>query len=374
MADFRREPDWDQGAHRHSILVDPVVTVRQLSRFDYRKNYSRIDNALVFTTSKGGYEVYLPPRRPTRSEIATKRYSAVYEVDMGVHFCTASLLLPSDNDAFGFTAEVDMTWQVIQPEEFVTSGERDVPALLARQLEEAMRPVGRGFPIDRSSDAEHAVRQAVAAASPLGQKAGLRVSWTVRLRLDDDAIAHQRELRQIRYADEQLRCSHDLAMREERLQAERDTAHARHQHELAMLQGHQEAELRALEEDKIRYYQYYLQHGGVAAWAVRLAQHPEDSRLVMENMRQDQLALIRSEMDIALQVLKGEGSLEEHQRAGLNKLAVQVVEEVLTRGLPGPDPAPPAPRSRPWQQPADTSVSFRKPPDGAPADKTADEQ
>lgn len=53
MVDIRREPDWDQGANRHSELVDPVLTVRQLSRFDHRKGYSRIDNALVFTTDKG---------------------------------------------------------------------------------------------------------------------------------------------------------------------------------------------------------------------------------------------------------------------------------------------------------------------------------
>ncbi|WP_037913307.1 PE-PGRS family protein [Actinacidiphila yeochonensis] len=374
MADFRREPDWDQGAHRHSVLVDPVVTVRQLARFDYRKSYSRIDNALVFATNKGEHDTYLPPRRPSRSELATRRYTAVYEVDMGVHSCTGSLSLPSDNDAFDFTADLAMTWQVTRPEQFVTSRERDVPALLTRRLEELMREVSRRFPIDRSSEAEGAVRQAVAAAGPLAEGAGLRVSWAVRLRQDDDAVAQQRALREIRYSDQRLGSSHDLAMREDELRAERERAQADQRHELAIRQSHQEAELRKLEAEKIEYYQYYLQHGGVASWALHLSRHPEDFRLVMENLREDELTLIRSQREVALQVLKGEGNLEDYQRAGLTAPATRIVEELLTRGLPDTEPAPPVPvqGALPWQPAGDTRASFRKPPGTAQADDAGD--
>lgn len=348
MAEFRREPDWDQNAHRHSVLVDPVVTVRQLRRFDHRKNYSRIDNALVFTTNKGEHDVYHPPRRPTRSELATRRYTAVYEVDMGIHSCTQSLSLPSDNDAFEFSAELAMTWQVVRPDAFVTSRERDVPGLVTRRLEERARDVGRKFPIDRSSDAERAISEAVAAGGTLAGDAGLRVSWTLRLRQDDEAIAQQRELRGIRYSDERLGSAHDLAMREDRLRAERDRVQAEQQHELAMRRSRQEAELRELEAKKIEFYQLHLQHGGVASWALHLSQHPEDSQLVMENLRKDQLLLIQSQKEVALQVLKGEGSLEDYQRSHLNGSAIRIIEEFLTRGLPGADPAPPAAGSLPW--------------------------
>ncbi|MFG1808367.1 PE-PGRS family protein [Streptomyces sp. NPDC049040] len=349
MADFRRKPDWDQDAHRHSVLVDPVVTVRQLRRFDHSKNYSRIDNALVFTTNKGEYDVYLPPRRPTRSELATRRYTAVYEVDIGIHSCTCSLSLPSDNDAFEFSAELAMTWQVARPDIFVTSRERDVPGLVTRRLEQLAREVGRKFPIDRSADAERAMSEAVAAGGPLAGDAGLRVSWTLRLRQDDDAVAQQRELREIRYSDERLGSAHDLAMREDRLRAERDRVQAEQQHELAMRRSRQEAELRELEAKKIEYYQLHLQRGGVASWALHLSQHPEDSQLVMENLRKDQLLLIQSQKEVALQVLKGESSLEDYQRSHVNDSAIRVIEEFLTRGLPGADPAPPVAGSLPWQ-------------------------
>ncbi|WP_405746748.1 PE-PGRS family protein [Streptomyces sp. NBC_01525] len=369
MAELRREPDWDQGANRHSELVDPVLTVRQLSRFDHRRGYSRIDNALVFTTDKGEFEVYLPPHRPTRSLFAARRYTAVYEVDMGVHACTVSLLLPSDNDAFDFTAEVELTWQVSRPQQFVAGGERDVPAFLRRRLEQLMYPVSRGFPLDRSADAERAVYQVLARAGDLGEEAGLRTSYAVRLRPDDAAIGHQRELRRIRYSDEQLGLAHDVVMREDRLRAERDVEQARHDHELVLLQGRQDEAARKLEREKVHYYEYHLQHGGVAMWALHLAQHPEDSRMVMESLQRDQLELIRSQSQAALQVLK-EGNPEDYQRAGLNKQAVEILEGLLARNVPGIASAPPAPDYLPWVGPTGTPVHFHKQRGGSSADST----
>ncbi|MFF9479713.1 PE-PGRS family protein [Streptomyces sp. NPDC014733] len=359
MVELGREPDWDQGADRHSELVDPVLTVRQLSRFDHRRGYSRIDNALVFTTDKGEFEVYLPPHRPTRSLFAAKRYTAVYEVDMGVHACTASLLLPSDNDAFDFTAEVELTWQVSRPQEFVAGGERDVPAFLRRRLEQLLYPVSRGFPLDRSADAERAVYQVLARAGDVGEQAGLRTSYAVRLRPDDAAIGHQRELRRIRYSDEQLGLSHDVAMREDRLRAEREAEQARQAHELVMLQGRQDEAVRELERQKVHYYEYHLQHGGVAMWALHLAQHPEDSRMVVESLQRDQLELIRSQSQAALQVLK-EGNPEDYQRAGLNKQAVEILEGLLARTLPGIASGSPAPEPLTWGGATAASVEFGK--------------
>src|SRR3954453_15730338 len=99
-----RQPEWQPPPDPHTQIVDPVLTVRQLSRFEFSlKSYVRIDHALVFSTAQGGYEASRPPRRPTRADIVANHYTAVYEVDMGVHPHTADLMLPSDNDAFEFT-------------------------------------------------------------------------------------------------------------------------------------------------------------------------------------------------------------------------------------------------------------------------------
>ncbi|MBP3079308.1 hypothetical protein WP39_18020, partial [Streptomyces sp. 604F] len=198
MPDHRRPPEWQQNADRHTELRDPVLTVRQISRFEFnRKALTRIDHALVFTTPRGGHEVYLPPRRPSRSEVAARRYTSVYEVDMGIHPWREELALPSDNDAFEFGAEVDFSWQVVDPVRYVAGGHRDVPALLIGELQQAARPVTRRFPVSASAEAERELLRAMAGLGPLGATAGLQVTWTLRVRRDEGDLAHQRRLREI---------------------------------------------------------------------------------------------------------------------------------------------------------------------------------
>ncbi|MDI3385774.1 PE-PGRS family protein [Streptomyces sp. B-S-A8] len=335
MADFRRPPEWQQQADRHTQLTDPVLTVRSISRFDPRRPATGVDHALVFTTAKGAYDAFIPPHRPSRGDTTAKRYTAVYEVDMGQHAVHLDLELPSDDDAFTFTAGADLSWRVADPAQYVASGERDVPARLRGELEHLARAVTRGFPIERSPAAEAAVQRAVdSLPGGLAAGTGLRVGGTVRLSLDEGTLAHRRQLRDIRYAGELLDPQHELRMR------------AQHQqHELELLRTQQLQEINA---QKINFYQYHLQQGGVAAWALHLAQHPEDSRLVMESMRADQLAMIQSQLGVAEQLLKGDG-LEDYQKEEPRRLALQVVNDILNQRLPGvaqqPPPAAPGAES-----------------------------
>jgi hypothetical protein len=179
MADFRRQPEWQQQADRHSALIDPVLTVRPIARFDYaaRRPVTAIDHALVFVTAGGTYDVYIPPHRPTRAQAATRRYTSVYEVDMGSHPVRLELELPSDDDAFCFGATADLTWRVADPEAYVRSGERDVPTRLIRELQQFARPVSRGFSIEDSPAAEAAVQQALTTGT---FAAGIGLAWTTR--------------------------------------------------------------------------------------------------------------------------------------------------------------------------------------------------
>ncbi|MFF4275917.1 hypothetical protein [Streptomyces sp. NPDC001536] len=352
-----RQPEWQQNADRHTELIDPVLTVRQLSRFEFNlKSYVRIDHALVFATAKGGYEAYLPPRRPTRGEIATNRYTAVYEVDMGVHPHTAELPLPSDNDAFEFTAQVDLSWQVLDPARFVSSGHRDVPGLLLGELQQAARPVTRRFAIADSAAAEREMLDAMNLLGPLGAPAGLQVTWTVRLRRDQENIDHQRRLQAIDHsAEEQIRVAQrgmDIDIeadrrgrRQDALQLDRAMAYGvqqqelllqqqRWQHEQALLQGRQMLELQQIEAEKIAFYQWHLQQGGVHQWALHLAQHPEDSRLVMQSMRDDQLRMIQAQMDLVKQLLSSEAA-ENWELEGPKQLALRTVHDILNQRMPG---------------------------------------
>ncbi|GGP93576.1 hypothetical protein GCM10010233_07190 [Streptomyces pseudogriseolus] len=363
MPSFHRPPEWQQPADRHTRLTDPVITVRQLSRFELSlKHVVRIDHALVFSTPKGGYEAYPPPARPSRGEIAARRYTAVYEVDMGVHPFTETLTLPSDNDAFEFTAEVDLTWQVLDPARFVASGIRDVPALLIGELQQAARPVTRRFAVADSARAERELLDAVTVVGPLGAPAGLQVTWTLRLRRDQANIDHQQRLQaidhsaaeQIRAAEEGMRVDRamdDRHRQQDELQAARALEYGRQQqelamqqhrwqHEQAMLQGQQMLELQQIEAKKIEFYQWHLSQGGVQSWALHLAQHPEDSHLVMTSMREDQLRMIQAQMELVKELLGGEGA-EKFELEGPKQLALRTVSDILNQRLPGVPQNPP---------------------------------
>ncbi|MBJ6644406.1 hypothetical protein [Streptomyces sp. BSE7-9] len=363
MPSFHRPPEWQQPADRHTRLIDPVLTVRQLSRFELSlRHVLRIDHALVFSTPKGGYEAYPPPARPSRGEIAARRYTAVYEVDMGVHPFTETLTLPSDNDAFEFPAEVDVTWQVLDPARFVACGVRDVPALLIGELQQAARPVTRRFAVEDSARAERELLNAVTVVGPLGAPAGLQVTWTLRLRRDQANIDHQRRIQQIGHsAQEQIHVAQegmrvDVAMDErhrqqDALQSARSLEYGRQQqelamqqhrwqHEQAMLQGQQMLEMQQIEAKKIEFYQWHLSQGGVQAWALHLAQHPEDSHLVMSSLREDQLRMIQAQMELVKELLGGEGA-EKFELEGPKQLALRTVSDILNQRLPGVPQNPP---------------------------------
>ncbi|MFG2313621.1 PE-PGRS family protein [Streptomyces tendae] len=316
MADFRRQPEWQQDAHRHSTLIDPVLTVRPISRFDHsgRRSVSAIDHALVFATSKGSYDAFLPPHRPSRTDTATRRYVSVYEVDMGSHPVQVELTLPSDDDAFSFGATADLTWRVADPVAYVASGERDVPTRLTRELHQATRPVSRRFAIEDSPAAERAVQQAVETEA-FAAGVGLAVTCAVRLRLDDEAIAHRRRLRTLRYETEMLDPEHEFRLRQ-----------TRQQHELEALRQQQSQTLVA---EKIRFYQYWLQHGGAGAWALHLAQHPEDTRLAVGSLHKEQLTAIRGELEL----IAG-NTLEDYQRAESARTTLRAVDDLIQQQTP----------------------------------------
>ncbi|WP_328670888.1 PE-PGRS family protein [Streptomyces sp. NBC_00328] len=319
MAEFRRQPEWQQDANRHTTLIDPVLTVRPIARFDYtvRRAVTAIDHALVFVTAKGSYDVYMPPHRPSRPDAATRRYTSVYEVDMGSHPVQLALEMPSDDDAFAFGATADLTWRVADPIAYVASGERDVPTRLTRELHHLARPVSRAFSIEDSPAAERAVQRAVEEGG-FAAGIGLAVTCVVRLRLDDEAIAHRRRQRSLRYESDMLDPEHEFRLR---------LAHQ--QHELEMLRQRQDHHLIA---EKINFYQYHLQHGGVGAWALHLSQHPEDTKMVIGSIQKDQLSIIRGQ----LQVLAGD-TLEDFQKAESARSTLRAVDELIQQQTP---PAP----------------------------------
>ncbi|MFJ2415526.1 hypothetical protein [Streptomyces brevispora] len=357
MTPFRRPPEWEQPAGRHTELKDPVLTVRQISRLGFvPRRLTRIDHALVFSTASGTYTVSLPPLRPTRAEIISRRYTAVYEVDMGVHPVSMEMLLPSSNDALEFEAVVELTWQVGDPATFVRSGHRDVPRLLLDELEQATRSVVRRFAVTNSADAEAEVLRTLRLQGPLGTCAGLLVAWTMRLHRDRDNIGHQRRMQAIDHAaterihSEQRAMTYDAEVDRrtrqlDALQAERSLEYGRQQQAMLLQTQAWRTELRNAELSKIDFYQRQLEQGGVRAWAVHLAEHPEDSRLVVQSLREDQMSMIRAKADMVAQLLSGD-STEDYELESPKELALRALHDILNQQLPGDDSGRGAPVPR----------------------------
>ena len=120
------------------------------------------------------------------------------------------------------------------------------------------------------------------------------------------------------------RQQHDLAWQQQQLG-----------HRLEVERGQQELELQEIQAKKIAFYTYYLERQGPAAMAFHLSRHPEDARLVMENLRADHLRTIQNKLDLALQALGGgPGGLEEHQLDEPRKLAAKAIRDILGERLP----------------------------------------
>ncbi|GAA1928085.1 hypothetical protein GCM10009716_39870 [Streptomyces sodiiphilus] len=370
MADFRYAAEWNQHARRGSDIVDPVLIVRQLSRFEFtmRRPTSQIDHALVFSDGRGKYAVYVPPHRPTRAELAAGRYVSVHEVDTGIHHLTLDFRLPSDDEAFTFGTQAELTWQVTAPDRVVDSGLRDVPAILRPKLEQRMRRVSRGFSIEHSRQAEEAVQDDINALQPAGEY-GLHVTCAVRLELDDAARDQRTQLRDIGYRHDLLRPQYEL-----------EQARAGYQYQLDALQAQQEQQLLA---QKAEFYRYYLEHGGVLQWALQLAQRPEDLPNASHGLREDQKAAITGQLDLLRQVADT-GRFEDYQLEDATRQTLRRIHDHFAgpaqppAQLPaaGPDTAPPpypaAAPPAPGVPPVPPAPPAPQAPPGAPDPRTVD--
>ncbi|WP_243878029.1 hypothetical protein [Streptomyces sp. SUK 48] len=315
---FRQSP---QNADSGPRDPDPVRTVRQLPRFRLvtRRFTGRIDHALVCVTRAGRYDTYLPPDRPT----SVRRYTALYEVDTDPHGFRLQVPLPSLVDSFEFEATADVTWRVMNPEAFVRSQERDVPALVTRELLPGLRTASRAHRIEDSAEAEQNVqRQAAEHCPSIGLAEGLRVRCTLRLRRDAAERSHQARLRDARHA----------------------AAAVEPEHKAALLRERSEAERRA---ERIGFYERQLAKGGVGALALHLAVHPEDTSLVLGHLSGEQTKLVDHQLELIKQVLDSR-RLEDYQLETTRGLAAERMAALLKA-------------TDPFERAAGTPVELTKP-------------
>lgn len=312
MAGYRFSPQWDQHARRDTDIVDPVLVVRPLSRFEFtaRKPVSQVDHALVFTSARGTFTVYIPPHRPTRGELTSGRFVSVHEVDLGIHHFQRSFRLPSDNDAFSFHAELDVSWRVLAPDRVVASQVRDVPAHVVPRLEERLRTTTRRFSIEDSARAETAVRDDLARVQ-IAEELGLNVTCAVRMDLDQAARDQQNALRDLGYQAQRVAPEAELERLKEVHQHQLELLRQTNRHTVERAQLTHEQQILA---EKARFYAWHLEQRGVIPWALELAQHPQDLPRVLEMLTKEQVAQVTERLDVLDRVAKS-GHFENYQLA-----------------------------------------------------------
>ncbi|MBD0694271.1 hypothetical protein [Streptomyces sp. CBMA123] len=299
----RHRPDLPAGD-----LIDPVLKVHPLGRALGlpKRPDARADSALVLTTPSGEHQVFLPPHRPGFSDLVGRGYQAAFEIDLGLHHLRMTERLPGRDDVGAFEAVVEVDWQVAAPELVVAGRIGDVPALLVPRIRQRMRAVTRGLTTDRSGEAETAVQQALD-EYPVAEAEGLRVRCAVQLDIDQAARDQKERLRGYHF-DTQA-----------------------HPHALRQVQ-----EANEILAAKATFYQYHLEQGGVTAWALQVAAHPEDLPRALGYLKDEQQELVQGQLHV-IQRLLDQNALEDFELEGPRRDAKAALEAILRHRPAGPD-------------------------------------
>lgn len=287
------------------IVNDPVREVRSLGRFEYVRHRppTYAERALVFLTSAGRSQTYLPNQQPTRGELVSSNFRTLYEVEMGIQHMSLEHRLPSAGDAAFFSAETDLTWRVVDPARIVEQQVRDVRALVEPRLLTRMRRESRRHAIEGSAAAEIAVMEALA-EEPLAQAEGLEIRCDVRLSLDEEALKQLSSLRDLDYTKQRTNS----------------------EHELTRLLTHNEQEVM---EDRSMFYARLLAQGDMERWGAHLAQNPGDIPLAISSIRDDEREASSNQIRIIEQFLD-RGVIEDHVLEEASRAALETVKERLT--------------------------------------------
>lgn len=283
---------------------DPLSDPEELPRFRFLtpRRMPRAATASVFLTTHGTYLVEWPEQPLTQGELAFGGLRTRYEVDIAEHPLAFTCELPCKQDHYNFRAEVSVVWKVHDPIVAVKRKLHDVEAELRPLLERRMRLASREFEVTRQEDAENWVNATLGDHPQLDN--GLTVCQAhVALGLTEDA--------------EPVRgVERDIGLHPR--QAELDTMRA--EHELG------------LRKRRMAFYREAIESGNATMLALQLADHPDDSRLVAQIMRD----ATREDMERNLRVFEAmleANRLEAFELDDTRKLILRNLVDDLRAGL-----------------------------------------
>ncbi|WP_371493854.1 hypothetical protein OG871_02235 [Kitasatospora sp. NBC_00374] len=314
---------------RFMAMNNPVVGPRPLSRLDnlIRKPTGAAASVILYVAPSGELIPNGSARDQRQNEPAWRVYRSYYEVDLGRHPLQVHSAVPSQGDAFHFTAVIDLGWQVSDPVRVVREGLTDIRAALEPLLLSRIRAVTRRFDIEHSADAEEAVNKELSGA-PVGVELGLHTWCLVRLALDQSSTAYLTTLREQRRAI--------------------STTTGRH--ELRKLEQSQQQQLTA---SAAAFHAAYLESHDVSRLALQLAQNPDDAAAVISALNQRDRDEASMKAELITQMIQ-QGHIQPHEYEAPLGLALEHLQQLLQLAprqaapLPSPDrPTAPPPPSYP---------------------------
>ncbi|MEO3765274.1 hypothetical protein [Streptomyces sp. B8F3] len=132
-----------------------------------------------------------------------------FELQLGWHTVSFTAELPAEENGRTFPAEVDVRWQVSDPQLVARSQVTDVAALLVPELEQRLRDVSRGYSINSAEEVRDAVR-AELRTQPLGSHFGLDLDVFVTISVDRLIQDHGKSMGQVLHQTDLERLKHGL--------------------------------------------------------------------------------------------------------------------------------------------------------------------
>jgi hypothetical protein len=254
----------------------PIVRTVEVSRTSLRKDNPATSghSAVVYVTKSGEYR--LGTGRLTMGELWLATPREMFLVDVQPHYESYSMELPSQEEAFYFTASVRVTWQVHDPIAAVKAQKVEPRAVIRDILERRLRDVTRGFEVEHSASAERQIDQVFGHQVIRISEVVDVTSCSAVLTLEESTREHMAKRTQLVRDRETALGAHEL-----------NVLHAEHQRALDNMKEKHELELK---QERLRFYAEVLREGDINVLALRLAGNKEDVQDVLE-MWKDQKQL-----------------------------------------------------------------------------------
>lgn len=224
--------------------------------------------------------------------------------------------LPSEEPTYGFDVEVALTYRVLQKDRLPTRTLEEAEQWLWRQVQRALRRVGRRFTVDQVHEAEDAMQEAIEIEHFSDH--GLEVaSALVEISLDEKAAERARRLTEIHTREEFEKAEAGL----EDWQAKRQLDHQR---------------------DAIQFYQPLIKEGQWALLAMILSQDAASAEKILGYLDTQHREALATRMEIFTKIVEAGGlegwQMEEQAKVVLQGVMDQAMKPPMALGLSGDSP------------------------------------